>query len=381
MNQNSLSAYYGNKRNNHRTRANILMLLLMPVVYIMLLGCPGKIGSYLVTYSYFVPLVYFILFGFFALTPDRSRTRRFKRLKYSMFSALFVLVVMLIINTIVSLVYLSFTPSAGNIFGFGFSVKHTIFDFLVLNVWPFRVGKAIWFVHSLVYAYLYFMLMEKLKLNKYHIPVLIVLYVILLATGEFSAFCGFPIFGYPYIPAGAFTRAIPYMLIGMLIRRYVDKLPKIPQYAYIIAFFAGLLFAALEIVLLQYINKYSYPGHTIGFAIMAISLCCFTLAKPAKAKKPGLLATYSRKYAIRMYVLCQPVAIISWLIIGLYAPVTYFVIVKEHSFAISFIISFIITILISLVKKLFIVISMRFSKRKFMRFIYKIFTFDITKNT
>ena len=387
MSEITLSAYYNDKKNNHRTRANILMLLLMPVVYIMLLGCPGRyIGGFIRTFSYFVPLVYFILFGFFAFKPDRVRKRRLKRLTSSLWQALIVFAVMIVINTIVSLVYLSYTPTADNVFGFGYSVKHTIFDFLVLNIWPFHVGSGIWFVHSLVYAYLFFMLIEKLKLNKFYVPILIVLYIALLATGEFAKFCGFPILSYPYIPGGAFTRAIPYMLIGMLLRKYIDNIPKIPQYAYILTFLAGAFAVVLELAILKYIGKYVYFGHTIGYAIMAISLCCFTLAKPAKNKaKPGLLAKYAKKYTIRLYILCQPVAILTWTISMLCSyrfgtPLIY-AYTKSYSFAISFVISLIITILISLIKKLFVIISLRFSKRKFMKFIYKILTFDPAKNT
>lgn len=349
MTEQNLSAYYNLSKNNHRAAADMLMLLLMPLVFILLLRFPGKYGNYVTTFCYFVPQVFYILLGFFTLVP--SRTARRRKIKASLFRAVIVFAIVVILNAIFSVLFISFTTEIGNIFDGESAVRRAIINFLVFNVWPLPVGQGVWFIHSLVYAYLFFMLIEKLRLSRFYVPILIVLSLIALAVGEFAAFFGFPHLGYNYIPGGALTRAIPYMIIGMLIRKYVDLLPKIPRYLYLLTFFAGMFFAAIEIGLLKYVGKLVYYGHTIGFGIMAISLCCFTLSKPLK--KANYLSAHGRNYSRRMYILCQPVSLICCMITLMYIP-QYYEIIENYKSVISFALSLAFVLIVSLIKYLVI---------------------------
>ena len=342
MSDGKLSSFYDSHRYNYHSRSDALRLLLMPFAYFVLLGFPGKYGNYISTYSNFVAQVFFILYGFFTLVPDQSK--RNLKLKSGLKRAFKLFVIMFFSCLVLSIVYILYLNPVGDLFATPSLIKHAVFDFFVLNVWPLPVGNSIWFIQSLVYAYLFFLFAEKTGLSKLYIPILIVLTAFMLATGEFAGFLGFPYRGYHYIPGGAVTRAIPYMIVGMLLRKYVDKLASIPRYVYIILFPVGLLAAIGEIELLNRIGKLVYLGHTIGFGIMALSLCCFTLSK-AKVSK-GFLSDHGRNYSRRMYALCQPVSLICWITTAIVNP-QYLSQVKEYTCLISLVLSFVIAFIIS----------------------------------
>ncbi len=346
MSNGELSSFYDSRRNNYHSRTDALRLLLMPFVYFVILGFPGKYGGYISTYSNFVAQVFFILYGFFTLVPDVSKRR--ERLKDGLMRALRLFVVMFLVYLLLSAVYLSFFNPVSSLFSTPSAIKHTLFNFLILNVWPLPVGNSIWFVQSLVYAYLFFLFAEKTGLSKFYIQILVILAVFALSTGEFAAFLGFPYRGYPCIPGGAVTRAIPYMLVGMLLRKYIDKLAKIPRYVYIILFPVGLMAAVAEIELLRYIGKLVYLGHTVGFGIMAVSICCFTLTR-AEVKN-NFLSEHGRNYSRRLYAFCQPVSLICCIATVIVKP-QFLLIVKSYSCFISFLISFLIIFAMSTVKK------------------------------
>lgn len=343
MSNQKLSKFYGSHRYNYHSRTDALRFLLMPFVYIVLLGFPGKYGGYISTYSNFVAQVFYILYGFFTLVPDKDK--RYRRLQRGLKRAFKFFIIMFISLSVLSILYLIYLNTDTNLFGNASAIKHAVFNFFILNVWPLPVGNSIWFVQSLVYAYLFFMFAEKTGLSKYYIPILIILALFTLFTGEFAAFSGFPYRGYNYVPGGAVTRAIPYMLVGMLLRKYVDKLASIPRYIYIILFPVGLLAAIGEIEFLSHIGKLVYVGHTIGFGIMALSLCCFTLSK-AKVEK-SFLTTHGRNYSRRLYAFCQPVALFCWIATAIIKP-EYLPVIKEYSSIISFVISFALSFVIGL---------------------------------
>ena len=346
MSEEKLSSFYDDRSKNYHSRTDILKFLLIPFVFFVLLGFPGKYGGYISTYSNFVPQVFFILFGFFTLVPDQSK--RNKKLRRALRNAFELFVIMFLCYMVLNIIYFAYYNSLRGLFSSELIRKRTLFNFLVLNVWPLPMGSGIWFVQSLVYAYLFFLLAENHKLNKFYLPIFIVFTIFALATGEFAAFFGFPYYGYGYIPAGAVTRAIPYMLIGMFLRKNVDKLKKIPRFVYLLLFPVGLLAAIAELEFLNRIGKLIYLGHTIGFGIMALSLCCFAIAKP-EAKK-NFLSNHGMSYSRRMYALCQPVSFVCWIVTALINP-GYIGIVRKFSCIISLIICFIISFFITLIKR------------------------------
>ncbi|MBR6918388.1 MAG: acyltransferase family protein [Clostridia bacterium] len=340
-----LSEFYEDTKNDYHSRTDLLKFLLMPFAFFVILGFPGKFGSYVATYSNFVAQVFFILYGFFTLVPDKEKRRR--KLKRSLKRALKLFAIMFVSYVIINVIYLSSLDSLDYLISSDFWRKRNIFNFLVLNVWPLPIGNAIWFVQSLVYAFLFFFIAQKLKLEKFYAPLLIILILFMLCTGEFAAYFGFPHFGYYNIPGGAVTRAIPYMLIGMYLRKYVDLLSKIPRFVYLLFFPAGLFAAVVELETLNRIGMLLYLGHTVGFGIMALSLCCFSLAKPKRIS--GFLSLHGNNYSRRMYAFCQPVSFTLWLLTYLTRP-EFLEPVKEFRSIIAFAICLVIATVIGLVK-------------------------------
>lgn len=333
-----LSYFYDHRRHKYHSTTDMLRFFLMPFVFLMFLGLPGKIGGYISFYSNFVTEVFFILFGFFALVPDSHRRKR--KIKSELKQGIKFFLIMFFSYILFNIIYLEFLNSLYYLTSGVLWQKRTIFNFLVLNIWPLPVGNSIWFVQSFVYAYLFFFIAEKIKLSKYYFQILIILIIFMLATGEFAAFFGFPHFGYNYIPAGAVTRAIPYMLIGMFLRKNVDKLSKIPRFVYLILFPVGLILAILEIELLNRFGKLAYPGHAIGFGIMAISLCCFALSNPKEYK--NFFSKHGANYSRRMYAYCQPVSLIIWMITYTFIPKLYNYVNVIGSLLISFLLAIIV---------------------------------------
>lgn len=345
MNDEKLSNFYDDRSKNYHSRTDILKFLLMPFAFIVILGLPGKYGSYVSTYSNFVAQAFFILFGFFTLVPDKDR--RGERIKKSLKRAFNLFAIMFLSYIVLNIFYLAYFNSLQSLLSEAFLRKRTLFNFLVLNVWPLPIGNSIWFIQSLTFAYLFFLISEKINLDKFYIPILIVLVIFMLATGEFAAFCGFPHFGYSYIPAGTVTRAIPYMLIGMVLRKNVDKLTKIPKFVHLLLFVIGLLAAIGEIKFLSHIGKLVYVGHTLGFGLMALSLCCFALAKPEV--KTNFLTKHGMSHCRRMYALCQPVSFAVWIFTSLINP-AFVETVRKFDSIISFIICLSIAFIVGLVK-------------------------------
>ncbi len=343
MNNGKLSEFYDNE--GFALSADLLKFFLMPFVFFALLGFPGTYGKYVSVCSNFAASAFFILSGFFTLMPDKDS--RIVKLKRGFKRSLVFFSVLFIGYVIMNIIYLAYFDSLGFFASIEFLRKRTFFDFLILNRWPLPMGNSIWFIQSLTYAYLFFLIIEKLKLAKFYIPILIILAVFTLATGEFAAFLGFPHFGYSHIPGGAITRAIPYMLIGMLIRKNADKVLNIKRFIYVIIFFVGIILSVAEIRILSHFKMLIYTGHMIGFGIMAISVCCFALSKPII--KDNFLGYHGRSYARRMYALCQPVSIFTRVICSIIKP-EFSNITTQYGSIISFVICLIIAFLIGIIK-------------------------------
>ncbi len=299
---------------------NATRLFLMPFVFIALLGIPipGILGNYIRAISNFAALSFFVYCGFFTLVENPEK--RMRKLARGAKRSAWLFLIMLVSYLALNIAYLAYIGGLRFLISPEFLRVRTVFEFLFLNVWQFPVGNSIWFIQSLTYAYLIFLFMEKFNLFKPYIylPLLGVLLVFMLLSGEFAGVVGISYFGYSYIPGGFLTKALPFMLIGMLLRKYVDQLSRIPRFVYIITFVAGILLSVGELLLLATFNKLVYTGNTIGYAVMAISFCCFAIVGPEA--KQSFFASHGRSYSRRMYALCQPVSLLVWFIFNLVDP-------------------------------------------------------------
>lgn len=339
-----LSEFYNN--NFFAGHVDLIRFCLMPFVFIALLGFPvsGVVGNYISSISNFAALAFFIFCGFFTMAPDREL--RMRKLTRALKRSLLFFLILFVVYLALSIAYLAYAGSLKLLISPEFLRGRTFFDFFVLNVWPLPMGNSIWFIQALAYSYLILFFIEKLKLSKIYIPLLVVLLVVMLLSGEFAKLVGFPYFGYRYIPGGWLTKALPFMLIGMLLRRGIDKLARIPRFVYIITFFAGIGCAIGERLLLEKLGRFVYSGNAIGYAIMAISLCLFAVTLPDIG--PSFLGSHGGSYARRMYALCQPVSLLLWVVVAAINE-EYLSTLAEFASVICFAICFALAFLVGLV--------------------------------
>ena len=171
--QQKLSTFYD--EGNISPLVNLVKFLLMPFVFFGLLGFPvlsfleGRgltistiISNYVNAISGFAGLAFFTLCGFFVLVPDRER--RMRKITRALGRSFFTFVILFVCYLAINLFYFYYTGRMDQLLSPELLRLRTPFNFLVLNVWPLSVGGGIWFIQSLLYAYLFFFVVEKIKL-------------------------------------------------------------------------------------------------------------------------------------------------------------------------------------------------------------------------
>ena len=249
-----------------------LRLLLMLFICFWAFGCPEPTGTVNSLSGFAIP-AFFVLSGYYVLdTKKEVRMEKvLRKIKRTALCFAFVFLFYVALNVPVMLLsHMTLTFS-----------KRMIFEFVVMNLWPLPIGDNIWFIQAMLYAYIVIFILDKLKLMKFYRILLIFLFVFMLITGEFSGVIRFsnPL-GYPYIPGNWLTRALPYILLGKLLRDMKKKLMETKFWKYLIAFVVGGGLAVLEIFLLSLTGTLRYTGHLIGFAIMAVAVCGLAISIP-----------------------------------------------------------------------------------------------------
>ena len=252
-----------------------LRLILMLFICFWAFGCPEPTGIVKSLSGFAIP-TFFVLSGFYVLDTNREvrMEKILRKIKRSALCFAFVFLFYVALNVglmfLIHFVTISFS-------------KRMLFNFFVLNLWPFQIGDNIWFIQAMLYAYIVIFILDKLKLLKFYRILLIILFVFMLLTGEFSGVIRFNILGYPYIPGNWFTRALPYILLGKLLRDMKEKLMEIKFWKYLIAFVIGGGFVILEVFLLALTRTLRYSGHMIGYTIMAVAVCGLAISIPIGA--------------------------------------------------------------------------------------------------
>ena len=340
-----LSDFYN--ENKFAGRVGRIKFLLIPFVFFALIGFPisGIAGNYVTAISNFAGLAFFVFCGFFTLAPNKEE--RMDKLKRAVKRSWIFFLIMFISYLAINAAYLAYIGSFKSLFSAEYIRGRNFFNFFVLNYWSLPMGSSIWFIQSLAYSYLFFFLAEKLKLSKIYLPLLIILLVFTLLSGELAKLVGFPYFGYNYIPGGTLTKALPFMLIGMYLRKHIDKFGQLRRWIYAATFILGILCAVGEISLLRKLNLFIYTGNAIGYGIMAISVCCYAVTDPNIGN--GFLGNHGGNYARRMYYLCQPIYLTVWVLCELLKPASLSV-VSEFGSVICFAVCLIISYFIGLIK-------------------------------
>lgn len=249
-----------------------LRLLLMLFICFWAFGCPDPTGIVNSLSGFAIP-AFFILSGYYVLDTKREvrLEKILRKIKRSALCFAFVFLFYVAINVPVMLLnHMTLTFS-----------KRMLFEFVVMNLWPLPIGDNIWFIQALLYAYIIIFVLDKLKLLKFYRILLVLLFIFMLLTGEFSGVIHFsnPL-GYPYIPGNWLTRALPYILLGKLLRDMKKKLMETKFWKYLIAFVVGGALVVLEIMILTWTGNLRYTAHMIGFGIMAVAVCGLAISIP-----------------------------------------------------------------------------------------------------
>lgn len=298
-----LEDYYSKGFRN--TGAGYLRFILMAFVCFWNYGFPEPTGIVSAISGFAIPCFY-ILSGYFILPSDMelSTKRTVRKIKRSALCMAFMFLVYLLINIIVCVIkHISVKVT-----------KRVIFNFLVLNLWPLPIGSNIWFIQAMLYAYIVILIAHKLGMMKFYKPVLIITLIIMLLTGEFAGLIHFNVLGYNYIPGNWLTRALPYILIGKLIRDNEDRLLKSKMWKCLLITVVGALLAIGEIVLLGKTGLLVYEGHMIGYGVMAVAVCCMALSKPMGHLNP--ITYFDTELSGVIYLFIEPIYYALGLIAG-----------------------------------------------------------------
>ena len=291
--------------------ADRLKLLLMPAVCVLSFGLPGTVGSAVRDLCRAAPLAFYILCGFFVLTEDEEE--RHQKLRRAIRSSGFFFAVL-------SVFYLGLNALVFTLQGVDWAgsilTKRVLFNFVVLCVWPFQTGECLWFIQSLFYAWVLLWLLDlRGHLPLLILPLFLVTTVLMLVLGEFAGLIHLNLLGYAYIPANALTRALPYLLLGALLRRHSERLFVANPLLWGGLLVLGVILALAEILLLSYTGKLVYVGHTVGYGLMAFSICCIALVHPEE--ELGILFCHARCLSRFIYAFHQPVGFFLPLVLAL----------------------------------------------------------------
>ena len=288
------------KLNNNGIESNLgvsyLRFILMIFVCFWNYGIPEPTG-FVTALSGFATPCFFILSGYFVLAGDRAvrMEKMVRKLKRTLLCFGFVLVLYIVLSVVICLV----TRTSISI------TRRNVFEMVVLNMWPLVVGKNIWFIQSMLYAYIVLYIADRFKLMKFYRIVLIITVIFMLLTGEFAGLIHFNFLGYPFIPGGWLTRALPYILLGKLLCDKADALMEIRVWKYLLLFQLGGVLALGEIILLGRTGYLIYEGHMIGYGVMAFAACGLAISKPECIDTR--IAFYDTALSGMTYILMDPI--------------------------------------------------------------------------
>ena len=312
-----------------------LRLILMLFVCVWAFGCPEPTGIVNSLSGFAIP-AFFVLSGYYVLDNNRNERlgNTLRKIKRTALCFAFVFLFYVALN--VAMIFL---------FQMKFEfTKRILFEFIVLNVWPqtlLPIGDNIWFIQAMLYAYIIIYILDRLKLLRFYKIYLIILIVIMLLTGEFAGFLRFKnLFGYPCIPGNWLTRALPYILIGRVLREKKKALMRVQFWKYLIAFVVGGGLVLFEIMALKWLGALQYIGHMIGYGIMAVAVCGLAISIPIN--RPNRIIHFDSAISGLIYVFMNPV----YFGLGLLLSVNYPSFVKYAGGPAALLISFLLALIL-----------------------------------
>ena len=244
---------------------------------LMILAVLTAYSSFTGTLSYLPPLLnfsycaLFAFYGYFVLSGSKSQYKR------SIKSLATVFIILAVTYFALSLVYGLISGLSIGEFVSAYITKRSIFNFLVLNYWPFPVGSNIWVIQSALYAMVIFYLLDEIDLlKKIEIPLCVILFILAFFLGDGAKIINFNILDYTYIPGNFLTRAMPYMLLGRIYLKNKKKFTKQRNLLTAIFSISGIALVYLEIYLLMITDKFGYYNHLLGFIPITLAILLFS---------------------------------------------------------------------------------------------------------
>ena len=198
------------------------------------------------------------------------------------------------------------------------SSKRFWFDLVVLNVCSLPIGSTIWYVQSLLYAYIVIYFINKFKLLKFDIYISLIFLAIAVLTGELSSVIGFDFLGKTYIGGNFFTRALPYILIGRFIQRNEDYFfKKLSFLKHILILVFGIILTVSEYLILTFSGAKLYVGHLFGMGVIAFAVCLFSFFISSDEIQSVLIGSLSRFELMIPFFVCSPIYYVVCILIQL----------------------------------------------------------------
>ena len=163
----------------------------------------------------------------------------------------------------------------------------------------------------------------------------------MLLLGEFAGVIHFNFLGYPYIPGNWLTRALPYILLGRLLREKKDVFLGWRKFLYVLIFIVGGGLVILEMIVLGRNGFLIYEGHMIGFGIMAFACAAFALSWTFK--RPNLILHFDPSISGFIYILMNPVYCLLIMFLGAQYPYFAYYMGVIAAWLISVVIAFLLT--------------------------------------
>lgn len=285
---------------------DFLKVLLLVLIIISSYTLVNTTGIPVLSILNFCVGTFYLLYGYFVLRDGEDLSERLKRAIRN--TAIAFVIAAVVYFALVCLLMLLTGGNVAELF-----TKKTIFEFFVLNAWAPTLGGNIWIIHAALYALIIFYFMNKWKLLRYDMIIMIVLFIITILFGEGAGLIGFQVRGYNYIPGCFLTRAMPYMLLGRIIykARFKREFRKIKNWMWAVIFFVGLALTIIEIYALMSAGRLIYLNHMIGFIPMAIAAVMFFL----NLKRKFIFGKYYADIGYAGFYLYSVVAQIIYLVI------------------------------------------------------------------
>lgn len=263
---------------------------------------PGTVGKYLWINAYFAVPFFYLVAGYFLGTEDKEELERKikKRAKHIFKLFVYTAIVYVSINLLYYVIYkgTDISTYVSSIF-----TTKSVMKFVLLNVWPFFIGGAIWFLQAMVYSYIIILGLVKTKLIRYDLYIAILLLILNSLLGEFSTWLSLPL-----VMASTFTRALPYMLLGRVIRNNINKIRKVKTIELSILVLLSIILCLAEYYILNANGILGYTGHYQGNTILAVLLMIFAIQNK-NCMKNTVLYNWGKKYSLAIYLIHQPLGL------------------------------------------------------------------------